>query len=75
MNKALLSKWLWRFGVEEDSLWRRVIALKYGVQIDGNPRQPRGPYGLSPLKGIMKMFHDFNVALRVEVGDGQKTRF
>ncbi|KAL4368125.1 hypothetical protein GQ457_05G003460 [Hibiscus cannabinus] len=28
-NRALLNKWLWRFGVEQDSLWRKVIACKY----------------------------------------------
>ena len=27
-NKALLGKWLWRFGKEEDQLWRRVVASK-----------------------------------------------
>ena len=29
-NKALLGKWLWRFGIEENRLWRRVVALKFG---------------------------------------------
>ena len=29
-NKALLGKWLWRFGREETRLWRRVIASKHG---------------------------------------------
>ena len=31
-NKALLGKWLWRFGVEETCLWRRVVALKFGEE-------------------------------------------
>ena len=29
-NEALLGKWLWRFGIEEDALWIQVIELKYG---------------------------------------------
>jgi hypothetical protein len=34
-NKALLGKWLWRFGTEEDHLWRRVIAAKYRLEWGG----------------------------------------
>ena len=34
-NKALLGKWLWRFGKEEDQLWRRVVASKYGEDWGG----------------------------------------
>ena len=34
-NKALLGKWLWRFGKEEDRLWRRVVASKYGEDWGG----------------------------------------
>ena len=29
-NSALLAKWLWRYGLENDALWRRVIGAKYG---------------------------------------------
>ena len=29
-NIALLGKWLWRYGLETDALWRRVIEAKYG---------------------------------------------
>ncbi|GMJ01970.1 hypothetical protein like AT4G29090 [Hibiscus trionum] len=28
-NRALLSKWVWRFGVEQNSLWRKLINTKY----------------------------------------------
>jgi hypothetical protein len=30
-NKTLLGKWLWRFGQEENSLWRQVIVMQYGI--------------------------------------------
>jgi len=29
-NRALLGKWLWRFTIERDALWRKVIDTKYG---------------------------------------------
>ena len=34
-NDALLGKWLWRFGIEKDALWRRVIEVKYGYEWGG----------------------------------------
>ena len=34
-NKALLGKWLWRFGNEETRLWRRVVARKIGEEWGG----------------------------------------
>ncbi|KAK2662299.1 hypothetical protein Ddye_000873 [Dipteronia dyeriana] len=30
-NKSLLVKWIWRFGLEDKSLWRLVTCAKYGV--------------------------------------------
>uniref|UniRef100_A0A2N9G1G0 Reverse transcriptase domain-containing protein n=1 Tax=Fagus sylvatica TaxID=28930 RepID=A0A2N9G1G0_FAGSY len=30
-NRALLGKWLWRFGMEESQLWRLVVVANYGV--------------------------------------------
>ena len=33
-NDALLGKWLWRFGIEKDALWR-VIEVKYGCEWGG----------------------------------------
>ena len=29
-NKALLGKWSWRFAIERNPLWKRVIVGKYG---------------------------------------------
>ncbi|KAK2654068.1 hypothetical protein Ddye_013924 [Dipteronia dyeriana] len=31
MNKALLAKWIWRFGKDNKELWRRVICSNYGL--------------------------------------------
>ncbi|XP_026416026.1 uncharacterized protein LOC113311399 [Papaver somniferum] len=31
MNIALLVKWIWRFGLEKDKLWCKIISEKHGV--------------------------------------------
>jgi len=31
MNDILKTKWIWRFAKEEDALWRKVTATKFGV--------------------------------------------
>lgn len=48
MNKALLCKWLSRFRVERDSLWRQVVVSRHGIQENGDPYPSRGTIGLSP---------------------------
>jgi hypothetical protein len=45
-NRALLGKWLYKFGREETQLWRRVIAAKYGLEWGGwMTRNPKGTHG------------------------------
>ena len=54
-NEALLGKWLWRFGIEEDALWRQVIEMKYGRVWGGwYTRAVIGPYDVSLWKNINK---------------------
>ena len=46
-NKALLQKWLWRFGLEKDALWRQVIEVKYCYRWGGwCSNSVSGPYGI-----------------------------
>ncbi|KAK3219980.1 hypothetical protein Dsin_013950 [Dipteronia sinensis] len=33
-NKGLLAKWAWRFGKEENSLWKQVLCSKYGIPLN-----------------------------------------
>lgn len=35
LNRALLTKWLWRFGFDRDSLWQELIASKYEEEQNG----------------------------------------
>ena len=55
MNKALLSKWSWRFANERNSLWRKVICSKFGESCSGwHTSDIRGGYGSSLWKDIRK---------------------
>ena len=29
-NRAMLAKWLWRFALEFEALWHRIIVSKHG---------------------------------------------
>uniref|UniRef100_A0A2N9HEY0 Reverse transcriptase domain-containing protein n=1 Tax=Fagus sylvatica TaxID=28930 RepID=A0A2N9HEY0_FAGSY len=70
-NQALLGKWLWRFGVERDALWRRVIAEKFGSVGGGwSTQQAHGSYGMSLWKYISKGWDQFYKFLEFKVGDG-----
>uniref|UniRef100_A0A2N9GHA4 Reverse transcriptase domain-containing protein n=1 Tax=Fagus sylvatica TaxID=28930 RepID=A0A2N9GHA4_FAGSY len=65
-NKALLGKWLWKFGREETHLWRRVIAAKHGLDCGGwMTKKPKGTHGCSLWKGEGRIWNlafvrDFN---------------
>ena len=68
-NKALLGKWLWRFGVEETRLWRRVVALKFGEEWGGwSSKLGRGVHGCGLWRSIRKGWEVFSKHIRFEVG-------
>uniref|UniRef100_A0A2N9EK12 UDENN domain-containing protein n=1 Tax=Fagus sylvatica TaxID=28930 RepID=A0A2N9EK12_FAGSY len=59
-NRALLGKWLWRFGLEEEHLWRWVLVAKYGVERGGWATNiPRGTHGCSLWKHIRMGWETF----------------
>jgi hypothetical protein len=75
-NRALLGKWLLRFGNERESLWRHVIHSKYGSLPGGwTSATIPGPYGVGLWKNIRKDWVHFAQYLRFEVGDGTRIKF
>ena len=75
-NKALLGKWNWRFALEENSVWRNIISLKYGME-DGGwfSNTPRGSYEVGLWKDIGKEVIQIRQNCSFEVGNGRKVRF
>uniref|UniRef100_A0A2N9IRA3 Reverse transcriptase domain-containing protein n=1 Tax=Fagus sylvatica TaxID=28930 RepID=A0A2N9IRA3_FAGSY len=75
-NHALLGKWLWRFGREDNRLWQRVVAAKYGVEGGGWITEPsRDRHGCGLWKSIMMGWDDFRRYTSFEVGLGSKVLF
>ena len=75
-NKALLEKWLWRFGREEMSLWCRAIVSKYGTLSSGwITRTTRFVHGCGLWRSISFGWSDFAQYIEFEVGIGDHIHF
>ena len=75
-NRALLGKWLWRYGVERDAWWRVVVEAKYGSLRGGwCSFEPRGAYGVGFWKNIRKGWDTFKGFTQFEVGEGTRVSF
>jgi hypothetical protein len=75
-NQALLGKWIWRFGTEQDFLWRKVIEAKYGcARGDWISNPVNSLYGVSLWKTISKDWPSFKQFISFDVGDGSGVSF
>ena len=76
LNKALLSKWCWRFANDINALWRKAICCKFGESIGGwHTRDIRGCYGTSLWKEISKEWLFFSQNAVFTLGDGRRINF
>ncbi|KAJ9689707.1 hypothetical protein PVL29_012417 [Vitis rotundifolia] len=76
LNKALLGKWIWRFAVEKDVLWKKVIGVKHGLEGCGwKSKEARGPFGVGLWKGILKEMSWCWNNMKFKVGRGTKIMF
>ncbi|XP_077223402.1 uncharacterized protein LOC143857014 [Tasmannia lanceolata] len=75
-NKALLAKWLWRYGEEKRALWHRVVREKYGKELGewkaGVPVRGRGSAAWRSIASICGCFDQY---IRFCVGKGDEVRF
>lgn len=75
-NKALAHKWLWRFPLEREALWARVIYSRYGL--DNNKwdaGRARRETSRSSWRFISAGLPDFQKCLKICLGSGSRVRF
>jgi len=76
MNKALHGKWIWRYLNGDDSLWKKIIEIKWAIKdYNGNLTLVNRAHDLSLWRGIMDMYSRVLDCIRSEVGNCNKIRF
>jgi hypothetical protein len=75
-NEVLLGKWLWRYALEQEALWRRVVDGKYKSLEGGwSSKVIHSPHGISLWKNIRSGWNKFERYICFRVGNGARTRF
>ena len=75
-SSALLAKWLWRYGLENDAFWKRVIGAKYGNEWGGwCTKSVFRAYGVCLWKFIRSGWLFFSKFIQYDVGDGTRVKF
>ena len=54
LNKGLLGKWIWRFALEKEILWKKVIGVKCHEGFGWRTNEARGMFGVGVWKEILK---------------------
>ncbi|RVW40785.1 LINE-1 retrotransposable element ORF2 protein [Vitis vinifera] len=76
LNKALLGKWIWRFAIEEDFFWRKVVGVKYGrLGFGWRTKEARGTFGVGVWRDILKESSWCWDNIEFKVGKGTKVNF
>ncbi|RVX18958.1 Transposon TX1 uncharacterized 149 kDa protein [Vitis vinifera] len=76
LNKALLGKWIWRFAIEEDFFWRKVVGVKYGrLGFGWRTKEARGTFGVGVWRDILKESSWCWDNMEFKVGKGTKVSF
>ncbi|PON67527.1 hypothetical protein TorRG33x02_264340 [Trema orientale] len=75
-NKALLTKWLWRFALEKNELWHKVIRSKYGISPNNwDSRMTQRTTCRSPWNFISNQYHEFLNLVGFKVRNSNSLRF
>jgi hypothetical protein len=84
MNVSLLAKWRWRILLNEQSLWREVIAERYGVELVNRPdweginfpsNSSNWWKDLRDIDSVENITNWFSGGLVRRIGNGETTKF
>ncbi|XP_026416934.1 uncharacterized protein LOC113312399 [Papaver somniferum] len=76
MNIALLAKWVWRFGVEKDHLWCKIITEKHGAMYSHwIPGRVTNTSGISCWKSIVETSFLVNTNTSITIHSGTRVSF
>ena len=76
LNEALLGKWIWRFAIEKDNLWKKVLLVKYGQEgLGWRTNEVRGTFEVGVWKEILKEANWCWDNIQFKVGKGTKIKF
>ncbi|XP_026442987.1 uncharacterized protein LOC113342770 [Papaver somniferum] len=76
VNQALLTKWSWRFAVEDTDLWRTLVEEKHNLgDVSWATKNPTCTYGKSLWRAIMKHHPIFLKYIHFKVNNGALCRF
>ena len=76
LNKALLGKWIWKFTLNRDCIWKTVISSKYGLDgLGWCSREVCGPFKVGLWKEILKESSWAKENWRFNISNGTKIRF
>jgi len=74
-NQSLLMKWLWRYNLETNALWRRFIHDKYGQDDQWCSNFVNCPFGVGVWRAIRSFWPLLAGNISFKVGNGRKILF
>nr|GEY55408.1 RNA-directed DNA polymerase, eukaryota [Tanacetum cinerariifolium] len=77
LNRALLLKWVWRYLVQDGSLWYHIINAIYNSRLECHSRNTLSPWGviLREVHQLASKGFNFHSHCKIRVGDDLNTRF
>lgn len=69
-KQELLAKWLWRFEMERDSLWRSVVVARFWKHSVWESNEVRARHGCEIWESILKVMAEFwkFIRFKLELG-------